>query len=160
MTPVKEVAQQLVLSFVTAVTSNRKGDAGGGRHADRSSCRKSQGPKTIDKSRKCELANGGDNFEMKRGLRNVIVPNGGSYSFTIISLGQTIAPIQIFWIGIPRGRDPASDGGNNPSFRRAVCEQHKYGSVGSARGNPGCLPDGFCSSGADSPVFFLRSEAE
>ncbi len=34
----------------------------------------------------------------------------------------------------PTGREPADDGGHNPTFRRAVCEQHLSGSV---RGAPG-----------------------
>jgi hypothetical protein len=34
----------------------------------------------------------------------------------------------------------AGGGGHNPPSRRAVCEQHKYGSVGGARGNPGAYP--------------------
>ena len=36
-------------------------------------------------------------------------------------------------IGMSRGRKPADDGVSNPSPRRAVCEQHSYGSV---RGAP------------------------
>lgn len=55
-TPVKEGAKQLVLPFATAETSPQKRDAGERRHADRSACRKSQGPKANDKLRKCELA--------------------------------------------------------------------------------------------------------
>ena len=34
-----------------------------------------------------------------------------------------------------RGREPASGEGHNSSFRRAVCEQHLYGSVGAGAGN-------------------------
>jgi hypothetical protein len=37
----------------------------------------------------------------------------------------------------PTGREPAGDGGHNPSSRRAVCEKHKYGSVRGAPGNGG-----------------------
>ena len=37
------------------------------------------------------------------------------------------------WSSDSRGRKPADRGGHNPRSRRAVCEQHKYGSV---RGAP------------------------
>src|SRR5262245_2633476 len=37
------------------------------------------------------------------------------------------------WSSDSRGRQPAGRGGHNPRSRRAVCEQHKYGSV---RGAP------------------------
>jgi hypothetical protein len=40
----------------------------------------------------------------------------------------------------PRDREPADDGGNNPSFRRAVCEKRKYCSVGGAWGDSGASP--------------------
>ena len=55
--------------------------------------------------------------------------------------GRTSAPRRSYnCAGIPRGRNPAGDGGHNPSSRRAGCEQHKSGSVGGARGNPGAYP--------------------
>ena len=76
---------------------------------------------------------------MKRRLRNAFGPNGGSHIFLITSIGENHCLDPIAWIGIPRGRDQASDRGNNLPFRRAVCEKHKYGSVGGARGNSGCL---------------------
>ena len=45
--------------------------------------------------------------------------------------------------GIARGREPAGSGGNPPGGnslpRRAVCEQHLYGSVRAAPGNGGRL---------------------
>ena len=37
----------------------------------------------------------------------------------------------------PSGREPAGGGGNNPPSRRAVCDQHKYGSVRGAPGDGG-----------------------
>lgn len=39
--------------------------------------------------------------------------------------------------GIARGREPAGGGGHSPPPRRAVCEQHKHGSVRGAPGNRG-----------------------
>jgi hypothetical protein len=36
----------------------------------------------------------------------------------------------------PTGREPAGDGGHNLSSRRAVCEQHSYGSVRAGGGQP------------------------
>ncbi len=55
-TPVKEGAKQLALPFATAETPPQTGGAGGRRHANRSACRKTQGPKVNDKPQKCELA--------------------------------------------------------------------------------------------------------
>ena len=40
-------------------------------------------------------------------------------------------------LSAPSGREPAGDGGHNPSSRRAVCERHKYGSVRAAPSNGG-----------------------
>ena len=36
----------------------------------------------------------------------------------------------------PTGREPTADGGHNPPVRRAVCEQHSYGSVRAGGGKP------------------------
>jgi RNA-directed DNA polymerase len=54
--PVKEAAQQLVLSFATAETPRPQRDAGGIRRVDRSAGLKPQGPKASGKPRKRGLA--------------------------------------------------------------------------------------------------------
>jgi hypothetical protein len=77
---------------------------------------------------------------VERGLRNAMCRTEVHIPSRLLRLVKPL-PQSDSWTGIPRGRDPASGEGNNSSFRRAVCEQHKYGSVGGARGNPGCLPD-------------------
>lgn len=55
-TPVKEAVQQLVLPFATAEISRSISVTGGRKQADRSECRKPQGPKADGKSQKRELA--------------------------------------------------------------------------------------------------------
>ncbi len=59
-------------------------------------------------------------------------------------------------------RQPAGDGVNNSSSRRAVCDQHKYGSVGAGAGNRPGYPTTMSSSAGDGslgrearPSFFL-----
>ena len=144
--PVNEEPRQLRLHFETAEDSARAETDGGTASHRRLAAPRAE-PKSKSKNEQGFGRGAGPGIRMESAFsrRNAALPNSHWDARRLCrrnSAPKSKSGKAPSWCGSRshwdrRGRDPAGCGGQNPQSRRAVCEQHKYGSVRGAPRNGG-----------------------